>query len=103
MNQVFTNLLDNAFKFTPPGGMVTVHTWTEGRSACFSIADTGSGIPPDDLPHIFERFYHAGNKHEGTGLGLAIVESIVKGHGGAITVDSVLGEGATATVRFPAA
>ena len=100
-------LLDNAIKFTPPGGRVTVHLGHEADGATLSVSDTGVGIAPDALPHVFERFYRAdparSRELEGAGLGLALARWIVDRHGGTIAVASRLGEGATFTVRFPAA
>ncbi|MFN2271574.1 MAG: ATP-binding protein [Anaerolineae bacterium] len=102
VHQVLVNLLDNAIKFTPPGGRVTVsvseHTVT--------VADTGPGIPADEIPHIFERFYRGDRSRarqgaDGSGLGLAIVKAIVEAHGGQIWIESEPGQGAAFTFTLP--
>ncbi len=114
--QVFSNLVDNALKHTPAGGNITMHARLTGPSTGpgtgtgiqVDVADTGVGIPPEALPHIFERFYQAdparpgGEKH-GTGLGLAIVKEIVGAHGGKISVRSGPDAGSTFTVTLPLA
>ena len=104
--QVVTNLLDNAVKYTPEGGRVTVAlTRTEGLYA-LAVSDTGVGIEPWHLGRIFERFYRADKARSremgGTGLGLAIVKHIVQAHGGTVAVASTVGQGSTFTVRLPA-
>lgn len=106
LRQVFVNLLDNAIYYNYERGAITVRTRAESGAAIVEIADTGSGIAPDDLPHIFKRFYRANRARTQTerraGLGLAIVHSIVEAHGGRIDVQSQLGLGTTFTVRLPA-
>lgn len=111
LKQVVLNLLDNALKYTPAGGSVTVsaHAGTgahAGRLVC-AVADTGEGIPADDLPYIFEKLYRArrarGRPVEGSGLGLTIAQQIIRAHGGDLTVQSVLGAGTTFTLTLPAA
>lgn len=108
--QVFGNLLDNAIKHTPPGGEVRVETWTaeenQGAMAVVSVIDTGPGIPKEDLPHIFDRFYRGDKARasgQGTGLGLAIVKELVEAHGGRVSVQSVQGLGTRFTVHVPLA
>jgi heavy metal sensor kinase len=109
LRQLINNLLDNAIKFTPAGGQVTVALSRQDGQARLRVADTGSGIPPEEQPRIFERFYRGdksrqhGNGRRGTGLGLAICHAIVAGHHGTIGVDSVPGKGSTFTVELPAA
>jgi|GEM_PF-542123 len=101
---VITNLANNAVKFTEPGGVVRISAEQHGPLAAIRVSDTGMGIPPEDLPHIFERFYRVGAtalKVPGTGLGLAIVKKIVDMHGGSIEVHSKLGKGTTFTVLLP--
>lgn len=97
--QVFANLGGNAVKFTPAGGRVTLrtaHADAAGDRITFAVTDTGSGIAPDDLPRVFDRFWQArGSARLGTGLGLAIVRGLVEAHGGRIDVRSVVGEGST--------
>jgi two-component system OmpR family sensor kinase len=104
--QVFTNLVDNALKFTPSGGRITLRTSQVGQEVLVDVIDTGVGISPQDLPHIFDRFYQTdpsrtgGGKH-GSGLGLAIVKEIMATHGGKISARSQLGTGSTFTVSLP--
>ena len=100
---VFRNLLDNAVKFTPEGGQVTWEVRQEADRIISTIHDTGQGIEPDQLPHVFERFYRADKARSrnvpGTGLGLALVKSIVDAYGGTVSIDSAgHGLGATVTV-----
>jgi len=103
--QLVTNLVGNAVKFTPPGGTVAVEVRDEPEAAVIEVADTGPGIPPGELPRIFDRFYRGTNVGEarasGSGLGLAIARSIVEMHGGFIEVASVLGEGTVFRVVMP--
>ena len=107
LEQVFNNLLENALKYTPPQGSVTIRaTRTETGGAEIRVIDTGSGIPPMDLPHIFERFYRAdkarSRKLGGTGLGLSIAKHIVQLHNGDICAESEPGSGTTFILRLPA-
>lgn len=105
LGQVVYNLIDNAVKYTPRGGSVTVTLGVDGGEAVLSIRDTGIGIPPEDAKHIFDRFYRVDKARSratgGTGLGLSIVRQMVQLHGGTITVDSAPGEGSVFTVRLP--
>jgi signal transduction histidine kinase len=104
--QVFTNLVDNAVKFTPSGGSITIRAVPAGSKVQVEVTDTGAGISSDDLSNIFTRFYQAdpsrsgGQKH-GAGLGLAIVKEILEAHGGKITVRSELGRGSIFIVNLP--
>jgi two-component system phosphate regulon sensor histidine kinase PhoR len=116
VRQVVTNLVHNAIKFTRPGGQVKVRAYLDGddgqspraaedRSAVvIEVADTGVGIPADDLPRIFERFYKADRARSGggTGLGLAIAKHVVQGHGGHIWAESIEGQGSTFYFSLPA-
>ena len=106
MEQVFTNLTDNALKFTPEGGTVTLGAATSGSATLLWVSDTGQGILSSHLPHIFERFYRADKARSrelgGTGLGLSIVKHIAQAHGGAVDAESVFGHGTTIRVRLPA-
>jgi len=101
--QVITNLVHNAIKFTPSGGQVTLSAQPVGEEMILSVRDTGVGIPADDLPRIFERFYKADRARSGggTGLGLAIAKHIVQAHGGRIWAESVEGKGSTFYVALP--
>ena len=109
LTQVFWNLLNNALKFTPPGGEIRVRTWREepGRLAA-EVADTGAGIEPDVLPRVFDAFAQGGRgalrQFGGLGLGLAISRTIVEAHGGTLVAESEgQGKGSTFTVRLPIA
>jgi signal transduction histidine kinase len=101
------NLVDNAIRYTRPGGSVHVQVGPEGDSMTITVRDTGIGIPTRDLPRIFERFYRVDRARSretgGTGLGLSIVKHVVDNHGGTIEAQSELGRGTTFTVRLPAA
>jgi signal transduction histidine kinase len=100
--QVLRNLLHNAVRHTPPGGIVVTIGRAEADAVVIEVRDTGAGIAPDDLPHVWERFYRAG-EHGGAGLGLAIVKELTEAMGGSVSVGSKLGEGSCFTVRLPAA
>jgi two-component system phosphate regulon sensor histidine kinase PhoR len=104
IEQVLTNLLHNAIKFTPAGGKIIVSAESEGESVLVSVEDTGIGIPAEDLPHVFERFYKVDKSRssEGTGLGLAIAKHIIQAHDGEIWARSEGGRGSTFTFRLPA-
>jgi two-component system sensor histidine kinase BaeS len=107
--QVINNLIDNALKFTPPGGEVTLALTMDANRRCcrLEVADTGTGVAPHDLPHIFERFYQGEKARErdlpsrGLGLGLSICKAIVAAHGGSIEAASVFGKGTTFTIQLP--
>lgn len=105
MVQLLTNLVGNALKFTPRGGSVSVSVGDADEQVTIAVSDTGPGIPADELPHVFERFYRGTNTGEerasGSGLGLAIVRSIVEMHGGEIEVASVVGEGTEFRILLP--
>jgi signal transduction histidine kinase len=105
INEVTGNLLSNAFKFTKPGGRVELTAGPHENGVCIEVKDTGAGIPPDQLQHVFDKFYQADNQKsasaKGTGLGLAIAKEIVEAHQGHITCDSKLGEGTTFTIVLP--
>lgn len=107
LEQVVQNLIQNAIKYSPEGGQVTVRVEPRDGWAVLSVADAGIGIPADALPHLFERFYRAGNAGGqgigGMGLGLYVVKEIVTLHGGAIEVASVEGQGSAFTVTLPLA
>jgi len=103
IREVLENLLSNSFRHTPSGGSISVRTTSEApeRSVLLSVADTGRGIAPDELPHIFERLYR-GSESPGMGLGLAIAKDLVEAHGGPIRARSEAGKGTTVECLFPA-
>ena len=103
--QVVGNLVHNAIKFTPAGGTVSISAEPSGDEVIISVQDTGVGIPADDLPRVFERFFKSERSRSGggTGLGLAIAQHIVHGHGGRIWVKSVEGQGSTFSFSLPIA
>jgi signal transduction histidine kinase len=106
LEHALRKLVDNAIKFTPAGGRFELRLATEGRNAVVTVADTGMGIPAEDLPGLFTPFHRGANAMDqavqGPGLGLAIVRSIVTEHGGTVTATSELGQGSTFTVILPA-
>jgi len=106
LTQVFTDLVDNALKFTPSGGSITIRAEQVPSGVQVAVMDTGAGISPEDLPHIFDRFYQAdlsrsGGRKHGAGLGLAIVKEIVGAHRGKISVRSDSGKGSTFLITLP--
>lgn len=104
IRQVFINILDNSLKYTEHGGKIIVTAEMPEKAALtVKIQDTGAGIPPEDLPHVKEKFYKANTTVRGSGIGLAVVDEIVKLHNGTLTIDSVLGEGTTVCVTLPLA
>ena len=105
LSQVCYNIIENAIKYTPEGGKIDVRLRRVGRDAVLEISDTGIGIPQEDLPHVFDRFYRVDKARTretgGTGLGLSIVQQIIRLHGGSVTVQSELGKGTTFIVQLP--
>lgn len=101
MKQVFINVLDNALKFTPKGGAIYVQARQEDGYARMTIRDTGCGIPPEDLPHVTEKFYKGSSQRSGSGLGLAICKEIVELHGGVFRLDSAVDAGTTVMISLP--
>jgi len=106
IKQALINLLDNALRYTPSGGSVTVRLQTVGREVAIAVEDTGHGIEPENIPHLFERFYRTdwarAKDAGGTGLGLPIVKEIMEAHGGSISVASQVDKGSVFTLRLPA-
>ena len=104
-HEIVGNLLSNALKFTPPGGRITVRVWGESDQLHFTVADTGVGIPPDELPWVFTKYYQVdgGLGGGGTGLGLAIVRQVVEAHGGLIAAQSRRPGGTVFHVSLPVA
>jgi two-component system sensor histidine kinase BaeS len=105
LHHVITNLLTNALKFTPAGGRVTIATWPAGTDAALTVTDTGTGIPADELPHIFDRFWRGrqASQTSGSGIGLAIADELTQAHGGQLSATSQLGQGTQMTLTLPLA
>jgi two-component system, OmpR family, sensor histidine kinase BaeS len=105
LHQVITNLLTNALKFTPPGGLVTLSTGQAGPDAMLRVTDTGIGIPAEDLPRIFDRFWRGQQAAQvsGSGIGLAVAAEVAQAHGGHLSASSQMGEGTQMTLTLPAA
>lgn len=103
LRHVWQNLMDNAIKFSPAGGVITIRLDEDAGQLRFRIRDSGPGVPPEAREHIFERFYQADSSHrsEGSGLGLPLVKRIVELEGGSVTVESEPGAGCCFTVRLP--
>ncbi|MEU8523776.1 HAMP domain-containing sensor histidine kinase [Streptomyces sp. NPDC048577] len=106
LRQIVGNLVSNALRHTPAGGTVTLRSRSKGRTVLIEVGDTGSGIAPDDLPRVFDRFWRAERSRSrrtgGSGLGLAIVRQLVEAHEGEVTVTSTLGAGTVFTLHLPA-
>ena len=105
LKQLLLNLVSNGIKYTQSGGTVTLGLHRDNTHALLTVTDTGIGIPPEDLPHVFDRFYRVDKARSraqgGTGLGLSIAKWIAEVHGGEITVTSAVDTGSTFTVRLP--
>jgi heavy metal sensor kinase len=104
--RLFLNILDNALKFTAEGGEIRLKAEQAAANVVVSVQDSGKGIPPEHLIHLFDRFYRAETDRKydgGAGLGLAIVQQIARQHGGMVSIQSTVGEGTTVTVYLPAA
>jgi signal transduction histidine kinase len=103
MERVVSNLLDNAIKYTPTGGMVTVMLNAAADHLVLTVRDNGPGITPQEMPSLFEKYRRHANsgRNHGSGLGLFIVKAIVEAHGGSVEADSVVGKGTTMRVRIP--
>jgi signal transduction histidine kinase len=106
LRRVLDNLLSNAMKFTEPGGEVSVALYQVGSEVIVEVADTGIGIAPENMEHLFERFYQVDGsmtrRYGGVGLGLALVKEIAAAHGGSVRVHSTLGEGTQFRISLPA-
>ena len=105
LHQVITNLLTNALKFTPPGGQVTLRTGLDDGDAVLQVTDTGVGIPADELPHIFDRFWRGQGaaRVSGSGIGLSVAAELARAHGGHLTASSQPGHGTEMTLTLPRA
>ncbi len=103
LERILTNLLSNAFKYSPAGSLVRVAAREEADAVRLSVSDRGQGIPPEELPHVFDRYFRAkgARKAKGSGLGLYITRALVEGHGGTVDVASTPGEGSTFSVTLP--
>jgi PAS domain S-box-containing protein len=104
VERVFDNLVTNAIKYSPEGGVITLRVEPSGAEALLTVTDQGAGIPPDDLPHVFERYRRGANVDPsvlGSGVGLTSVKHIVEQHGGTVGIESREGLGTTVTVRLP--
>jgi two-component system phosphate regulon sensor histidine kinase PhoR len=106
LERAVSNLVDNAIKYTPEGGRIRVSAKSAGSEVLIEVADSGIGIPPEDVPRVFERFYRVDKSRSremgGTGLGLSIVKHVVHVHGGSVDVESAVGKGSVFRVRLPA-
>jgi two-component system OmpR family sensor kinase/two-component system sensor histidine kinase BaeS len=100
VRQVLANLLDNSLRHTPRGGKIHIEVRPEGKAVLFRVADTGKGIPPEALPHVFDRFWKSADSG-GSGLGLAIARGLIEAHGGKIRTDSVPGRGTVVSFTLP--
>jgi signal transduction histidine kinase len=107
MKQVLVNLIDNAIKYTPDGGVIELNSFPSDSNAVIEVSDTGIGIPPAALPHVFDRFYRTDKARSrgsgGTGLGLSIVKAICNAHGGSIAIRSAEAAGTTVRIELPLA
>ncbi len=105
LRQALANLISNAFQATPKDGDIFIKVLEMGSQAVLEVEDTGRGIPHEDLPHVFERFYRTSDglsrKSSGTGLGLAIVQSIAQLHGGEVEIISTTGIGTRVSLHYP--
>ena len=104
VSQLVGNVVGNAIKFTPPNGTVRMQALREGDQVLVEVADTGPGLPPEDIPHLFDNFWQARRTdHRGVGLGLTIAKGVVEAHGGRIWCESAVGSGSTFYFTLPVA
>jgi len=103
IEQVLSNLIDNALKFTPSGGSVSVSAAADQKMLRVSVKDSGAGVNADELPFVFEEFWRspASRRSRGLGLGLAIVRGVVAAHGGRVWMESTVGSGSTVSFTLP--
>ena len=101
LRQVFINVLDNALKYTPTGGVIGIQALRQGDSITIAFSDNGCGIPAEDLPHVKEKFYKANKKVSGSGIGLAVADEIMTLHGGSLDIESSENIGTTVTLTLP--
>lgn len=101
LRQVFVNIIDNAIKYTPKDGMVTIQAHLENKDIVIVISDNGCGIPAQHLPNVKKKFYKANQTQRGSGIGLAVADEIMKLHSGALNIASTEGKGTTVTIRIP--
>ena len=101
IRQVIINILDNAIKYTPENGNISISVARIQKYVKIIISDSGKGIPQKDLPHIKEKFYKADNNVRGTGIGLAVADEIIKMHAGEINISSEVGKGTTVEIILP--
>lgn len=101
LKQVFINVLDNAVKYSPPGGTITVELLQDGHNAFLNFTDEGRGIAPEDLENVKTKFYKGKGAVRGSGIGLAVVDEIVTAHGGSLSRKAKWARGTTVTVRLP--
>ena len=101
LRQVFINVIDNAIKYSDPGGSVDISVEKGTDTLTITVADTGIGIAASDLPKVKAKFYKADNTRRGSGIGLAVADEIISMHGGSLDIDSVLGKGTTVTITLP--
>lgn len=99
--QILANLVSNAIKFTSGGGLICLEAVERGSDVVLSVSDTGAGVPPDDLPHVFDRYWQARHKQGGIGLGLSIVAGLVQAHGGRVWAESECGIGSKFYFTLP--
>ena len=101
LRQVFINIIDNALKYTEPGGSIEVIAEKNDSAVIISVSDTGAGIAPEDLSKVKQKFYKANKTKHGSGIGLAVADEIITMHGGLLDIESELGKGTKVTITLP--